>query len=125
MKRGKTLIVKELDLDKFKLRGKAIITGEWIFCNPFSPFGMDVIPETVGRPTGHYDKNRRMIYEGDILQYTDANGFKIQQEVVWDDENARFAHVVDWGCFDRTFSPLEREICAQKEIVGNIHEVEK
>lgn len=75
--------------------------------------------------TGLRDKNGRPIYEGDILQYTDTNGFKIQQEVVWDDENGRFAHVVDWGCFDRTFSPLEREICAQKEIVGNIHEVEK
>lgn len=75
--------------------------------------------------TGLRDKNGRLIYEGDILQYTDAHGFKIQQEVVWDDENARFAHVAEWGCFDRTFSPLEREICAQKEIVGNIHEVKK
>lgn len=75
--------------------------------------------------TGLRDKNGLLIYEGDILQYTDTNGFKIQQEVVWDSENARFAHVVDWGCFDRTFSPLEREICAQKEIIGNIHEVEK
>lgn len=75
--------------------------------------------------TGLRDMNGRLIYEGDILQYTDTNGFKIQQEVVWDSENAMFAHVVDWGCFDRTFSPLEREICAQKEIVGNIHEVKK
>lgn len=75
--------------------------------------------------TGLRDKNGKLIYEGDVLQYTDTNGFKIQQEVVWDSENARFAHVVDWGCFDRTFSPLEQEICALKEVVGNIHEVEK
>lgn len=79
----------------------------------------------IERCIGIRDKNGRLIYDGDILQYTDANGFKIQQEVVWDDENARFAHVAELGCFDRTFSPFEREICAQKEIVGNIHEVEE
>ena len=78
----------------------------------------------VERCTGLRDKNGRLIYEGDILQYTDKNGCKIQQEVVWDDENAMFAHV-DLRCIDRAFYPLEREICAQKEIVGNIHEEEE
>lgn len=75
--------------------------------------------------TGLRDKNGKLIYEGDVLQYTDTNGFKIRQEVVWNNENARFAHIVDMGCFCRTFSPLEQELCSQKEIVGNIHEVEK
>mgnify|MGYP000229472663 CR=1 FL=1 len=75
--------------------------------------------------TGLRDKNGKLIYEGDVLQYTDTNGFKIRQEVVWNNENARFAHIVDLGCFCRTFSPLDQELCSQKEIVGNIHEVEK
>lgn len=73
MERVKTLIVNELSLDNFKLRGKAIITGEWIFCNPFSPFRMDVIPETVGRSTGLRDKNGKLIYEGDKICFEDAN----------------------------------------------------
>lgn len=79
----------------------------------------------VERCTGLKDKNGRLIYEGDVLQYTDTNGFKIRQEVVWNNENARFAHIVDLGCFCRTFSPLDQELCSQKEIVGNIHEVEE
>lgn len=78
----------------------------------------------IERCTGLRDKNGLLIFEGDILQYTDKNGCKIQQEVIWDDRKARFAHVVDWGIFDRTISPLDQELCSQKEIVGNIHEVE-
>lgn len=75
--------------------------------------------------TGLRDKNGRLIYEGDILQYTDTHGFKIRQEVVWENDNARFTHVVedDLGLGYR-LSPLEKEICALKEVVGNIHEVE-
>ena len=80
----------------------------------------------IDRCTGLRDKNGRLIYEGDILQYTDTHGFKIQQEIVWDSENARFAHVVDDGLgLGYRLSPLEKEICALKEIIGNIHEVEK
>ena len=80
----------------------------------------------VERCTGLRDKNGRLIYEGDILQYTDTHGFKIRQEVVWENDNARFTHVVEDGLgLGYRLSPLEKEICALKEIVGNIHEVEK
>ena len=113
--------------DRFKFR---VWDNEFKKYYPASDFCIEDLQDSgdeiiVEQCTGLRDKNGRLIYEGDILQYTDTNGFKIRQEVVWDSENARFAHVVDWGCFDRNFSPLEREICAQKEIVGNIHEVKK
>lgn len=79
----------------------------------------------IERCTGLRDKNGRLIYEGDILQYTDTHGFKIRQEVVWENDNARFTHVVEDGLgLGYRLSPLEKEICALKEVVGNIHEVE-
>lgn len=124
------LYVDSVDTDYYIDRGgRVILVIESIAKSGVVEFkDIDISEENdlyaVERCTGLRDKNRRLIYEGDVLQYTDANGFKIQQEVVWDDENARFAHNVDWS-LDRILSPLEREVCAQKEIVGNIHEVEQ
>ena len=123
MKREKTLIVEEVDVDKFKLRGKATITGEWIFCNPFSPFVMDVIPETVGRSTGLRDKTGKLIYEGDKIRFEDAD---IEGVIVF----CKGAFCFKWKSKTFLFHHIAENIAGQIDnhdmvVVGNIHEVEK
>lgn len=113
-----------------KFRGKCLDNGEWIkgdllrmnghwfiFPDP-APKGIDkyaVDSATVGQYTGLKDRNGKEIYEGDIFQTTDSNGYCLVV-VEWDDINARFLgrdkHKNIWY--------VGREPAAV--IIGNIHD---
>lgn len=107
----------EMNNARFKFRGKAIVTGDWIYCTLFSPFVMDVIPETVGQCTGLKDKNGRLIYEGDIVFIHSG-----MTEGVIKFENGSF--VFDWRFAKPLAIPILKDT-DDVEITRNIHEADK
>lgn len=128
-------------------RGKRIDNGEWVegyyakakdyldekemyvifpldlVLYPHSEFSKyeEVIPETVGQYTGLTDKNGKIIFEGDILCYTNvyANNHKSFGEVKSEEWNCGCCNDVYGFSILGAIDLAESHRC---EIVGNIHD---
>ena len=132
-------------------RGKRRDTGEWVegyflqdtefygrtdehayivnHKHPSSCFGSDIYyevdPETVSQFTGRTDKNRKKVFEGDILQlYTIWENGTVEPGwivyVHWNDNDQCYVLCVKDGAIADDFGNLGRP--EYYEVIGNIHD---
>ena len=121
--------------DRYLFRGKRADNGEWVVGDLMqwndgtmricvedgddSKITRTVIPETVGQCTGLKDKNGKLIFEGDILLFTNEDGEKTPYEVMW--SKVQNAYMVSTDELGDTMD------CWNKwgeyyEIIGNSHD---
>jgi len=118
----------------YKFRGKRIDNGKWIygsliieedpiadafkyFIKPFNFLdGKLVIPETVGQYTEYNDKNRKEIYEGDIVRCND----EYYAVIIWKRDGFILDFLDNMGCIPSLQYNAERS--DKIEVIGNIYE---
>lgn len=141
-------------------RGKDTCTGEWVFGTVVFPCSVkneiytaiipmigneSVLPEirevddsTLGQYTGILDKNGRMIFEGDVLEYesnlVSSNGFAVggkaveRRVVIWDSHKwaVKTIYSSRWTESYQNYGhkcDLYADLtCSYATVVGNIHD---
>lgn len=130
---------------EIKFRGKGVDNGEWVYgyyyynwrtkqhiihCSKSEGVLVDktfeVIPESVGQFTGLLDKNEKEIYDGDIVHYTQHEGYLLESfvgEIIWSIEDACWCY--EYGGYYYHFcdsDEVQQDLLNHMEIIGSIHD---
>ena len=105
-------------------RGKRTDTLEWAQLDlaevaaKKGDIGFAVSLETMGQCVGFTDRNRKPIFEGDIVSYRGMSGKTCKGKITYSGKKSRFAMELDSG---QTFA-VERKYANCYEVIGNIHD---
>ena len=105
-------------------RGKRTDTLEWAELDMAEvaakkgDIGFAVSLETLGQCVGFTDRNRKPIFEGDIVIYRGMSGKTCKGKSTYSGKKSRFAMELDSG---QTFA-VERKYANCYEVIGNIHD---
>lgn len=105
-------------------RGKRTDTLEWAeldiaeVADKKGEIGFKVIFETLGQCVGFVDKNRKPIFEGDIVTYKSVSGKKCTGQVFYSVNKSRFVMKTD----DGQIFEIARKYANCYEVIGNIHD---
>ena len=105
-----------------------MISGDDLSFEEYLPLTQLLSQEGVMQYTGIKDKNRKEIYELEILRvtcYRKGGRFYIYKLVLWNDENARFVALRD-GSYGSSYELKNAKFLSEPmymtEVVGNLYE---
>ena len=105
-------------------RGKRTDTLEWAeldmaeIAAKKGDIGFAVSLKTLGQFVGFTDRNRKPIFEGDIVIYRGMSGKTCKGKITYSGNKSRFAMGLDSG---QVFA-VERKYANCYEVIGNVHD---
>jgi uncharacterized phage protein (TIGR01671 family) len=125
---------------EIEFRGKRVDNSEWVYgdltggdtihtkapwvdSGTYEWWGYEVIEESIGQYTGLKDKNRKKIFEGDVVQITDVSlgePYTSSSEIIWGQKGSWHPS----GTYCENLSEYITSISGKNNstVIGNIHE---
>lgn len=112
--KGKLFIITDVEVENVDSECADLYATEWF----------EVIPETVGEFTGYQTKDKKLVFEGDILKVTERRGNTIVGfgQISSHSWTNTFNHLVKFNSSDLQLVGFYTSNYCECEIIGNLHD---